>query len=210
MEREQPVGDRTTGTATSTEIAVRSASGQADAAFIQSVYRPWVERTAASFEEVTPSVEDILARMEARPRLPWLIVEVDREAAGYAHASRHAPRTAYRWSADVSVYLKAEHRGRGLGRVLYERLIPEVRALGYVSLFAGITQPNPASVALHTALGFQLIGIHPNTGHKFGRWHDVGWYIQSPPNPPQSPVEPRDWASTIRTDVPIASSHDVS
>ncbi|WP_307874122.1 MULTISPECIES: N-acetyltransferase family protein, partial [unclassified Frankia] len=97
------------------------------------------------------------------------------EPAGYPYASRHAPRAAYRWSADVSVYLKENPRGGGLGRLLYDRLIPEVRAGGYVTLFAGITQPNLASVGLHTALGFQLIGIHPNIGYKFGRWHDVGW-----------------------------------
>lgn len=179
-----------------TEIVVRPASGRADAAVIQAIYEPWVERTAVSFEELVPAADDILARMEARPRLPWLIVEVGGEPAGYAYASRHAARAAYRWSADVSVYLKQEHRGKKLGRLLYDRLIPQVRALGYVTLFAGITQPNPASVGLHSALGFQLIGIHPATGYKFGRWHDVGWYALTPADPPATPAEPREWTPT--------------
>ncbi|MBL7491527.1 N-acetyltransferase, partial [Frankia sp. AgW1.1] len=46
------------------------------------------------------------------------------------------------------------------------------------------------------ALGFQLIGIHPNIGYKFGRWHDVGWYALTPPNPPTNPAEPGEWTPT--------------
>jgi len=176
------------------QIVIRPAAGQDDAAIIRDIYAPWILETAISFEEVVPNVEEMLSRMEARPRMPWLIAEVDGEPAGYAYASKHAARAVYRWSADVSVYLKAGQRGRGLGRRLYDALIPEVRALGYVTLFAGITHPNPASVGLHSALGFQLLGVHPNTGYKFGRWHDVGWYALSPPvGPPAAPSEPLEW-----------------
>ncbi|MDT3444313.1 MULTISPECIES: GNAT family N-acetyltransferase [unclassified Pseudofrankia] len=180
--------------ATESQIVIRPAVGRADAAIIREIYAPWILETAISFEEVVPSVDEMLGRMDARPRMPWLIAEVDGEPAGYAYACKHAARAAYRWSADVSVYLKAGQRGRGLGRRLYAQLIPQVRALGYVTLFAGVTHPNPASVGLHSAVGFELVGVHPNTGHKFGRWHDVGWYALSPAgDPPPAPAEPLEW-----------------
>ncbi|MBL7499977.1 N-acetyltransferase [Frankia sp. CNm7] len=187
----RPVTDA--GTA-APSVVVRPAAGRADAASIQTIYEPWVRDTAITFEEVVPTVDEVLARMNAHLRKPWLIAEIDGEPAGYAYASQHAARSAYRWSADVSVYLRADRRGRGLGRLLYDRLISEVRALGYVTLFAGITQPNQASVGLHTAVGFRLAGVHPNTGHKFGRWHDVAWYVLPPVGgPPANPAEPREW-----------------
>jgi phosphinothricin acetyltransferase len=176
------------------QLVIRPAAGPADAAVIQEIYAPWVTDTAISFEETPPSTQEILARMEARPRLPWLIAEVDGEPTGYAYASRHAARWAYRLSADVSVYLRGDQRGRGVGRSLYEALIPQVQALGYVSLFACIALPNPASVALHTAVGFQPAGVHPNAGHKFDRWHAVGWYVLTPDTAPVNPDEPREWA----------------
>jgi phosphinothricin acetyltransferase len=199
MEPAQPAGMPPAASQT----VIRPAAGRGDAAIIREIYAPWVLETAISFEEAVPSVEDMLGRMNGRPRLPWLIAEVDGEPAGYAYASKHAARAAYRWSADVSVYLNADQRGRGLGRRLYGELIAEVRALGYVTLFAGITQPNPASVGLHRAVGFELAGIHPNTGYKFKRWHDVGWYaLPVAGGPPAHPAEPLDWEPTIDATFP--------
>ncbi|OHV42057.1 MULTISPECIES: GNAT family N-acetyltransferase [Pseudofrankia] len=189
------------------QIVIRPAAGRGDAAIIREIYAPWILETAISFEEAVPSVDEMLERMNARPRMPWLIAEVDGEPAGYAYASRHAARAAYRWSADVSVYLTKGQRGRGLGRRLYDHLIPEVRALGYVTLFAGVTHPNPASVGLHTAVGFQLAGVHPNTGYKFDRWHDVGWYVLTPDGgPPATPAEPLEWDPSD----PVAASSEAA
>jgi L-amino acid N-acyltransferase YncA len=80
--------------------------------------------------------------MLARPRLPWLVADDASQVEGYAYAAPHRQRAAYRWSADSSVYLDPEHRSRGVGLLLYECLIAEVRELGYVSLFASIALPN--------------------------------------------------------------------
>ncbi|MBX6388966.1 MAG: N-acetyltransferase [Frankia sp.] len=177
------------------EVRIRAADGWEDAAAIRAIYAPWVLETPISLEEEVPSVETIHERMTARPRMPWLIAEVDGEIAGYAYASKHHQRSAYRWSADVSIYLSAGHRGRGIGRTLYDHLIPEARRLGYVTLFAGVTHPNPASIGLHTSVGFRLIGIHPAAGYKLGRWWDVGWYALPPAgSPPARPSEPEEWA----------------
>src|SRR5512142_1225264 len=118
-------------------IVVRAAT-PADAGPVAAIYAPVVDDTAISFEEAPPGPDEIGGRMLASPRLPWLVADDAGHVAGFAYASAHRQRPAYRWSADCSVYLGPGYRGRGVGRRLYERLISEVRGRGYVSLFAGI------------------------------------------------------------------------
>jgi L-amino acid N-acyltransferase YncA len=167
----------------------------ADAAEIAAIYAPVVEHGVASFEESPPDAAELRRRMLAEPRLPWLVAVDGDRIAGYAYASRHKPRAAYRWSADVSVYIGPDHHRRGVGRALYGRLIPEVRSLGYVSLFAGIALPNPASVGLHEAMGFRPLGVYRRVGFKHGGWRDVGWWQLVPDGVPVPPEEPRRWTA---------------
>jgi len=182
-------------------IMVRAAT-PADAAAVAAIYAPVVATTAISFEEEPPSPDEISHRMVARPRLPWLVADDGGRVAGYAYASAHRARPAYRWSADCSVYLDPGYRGRGVGRQLYERLIPAVQGLGYRSLFAGIALPNPASVGLHEALGFQPVGVFRGVGYKHGAWRDVGWWQRflndqnalTEPAGAADPAEPRSWS----------------
>ena len=112
-------------------------------------------------------------------RLPWL-VSVDARGCvdGYAYASRHRERAAYRWAVDVSAYVREDARGKGVGRRLYTRLLAELAALGYFQACAGIALPNASSVALHEAVGFRPAGIYPQIGYKLGRWRDVGWWVR--------------------------------
>lgn len=119
---------------------------------------------------------EIARRMVTRPRLPWLVAEVDGDVAGYAYASAHRQRATYRWSADCSVYVDASSRSGGVGQSLYERLIAELGALGYASVLAGIALPNPTSIGLLQSLGFQPASVFRRVGYKFGSWHDVGWW----------------------------------
>jgi L-amino acid N-acyltransferase YncA len=181
-----------TGARALTGIVIRPAAPE-DSGAICAIYAPVVGTTAISFEESAPDPAEISRRMLASPRLPWLVAEDSGRVAGYAYASAHRPRAAYRWSADSSIYLDEQFRSRGLGRLLYERLIGEVRELGYVSLFAGIALPNAASVGLHEALGFQPVGVFRNVGFKHGSWHDVGWWQRPLRDAAPSPVEPRTW-----------------
>lgn len=157
------------------------------------IYGPVVTDSVVSFEELPPDEAEITRRMRTRPRLPWLVAEETDRVAGYAYASAHRLRSAYRWSADCSIYLGLEHRGRGVGRLLYTRLLAEVAALGYVTVFAGIALPNPASVALHEGLGFTPVGVFRSVGYKHGAWQDVGWWRQRLREPPPSPAEPGEW-----------------
>jgi L-amino acid N-acyltransferase YncA len=107
--------------------------------------------------------------------------------AGYAYAARFHPRSAYRWSVEVSVYLAEDARGRGLGRRLIATLLERLRERGFVNAFAGTTLPNPASVALFESFGFRKIAHWDEVGFKLGSWHDVGWWqlkLQEPAVPP--------------------------
>jgi len=169
-------------------------AGPADAAAIAAVYRPYVTDSVASFETVPPDAAELARRMTAGPRLPWFVATRDGAVVGYAYAAAHRSRAAYRWSVDTSVYLTADERGSGTGRALYERLLPVLADLGYVTAFAGIALPNDGSVGLHTALGFTPVGVYRAAGYKAGRWHDVGWWQLPLQPPPAEPVEPRAWA----------------
>jgi phosphinothricin acetyltransferase len=175
-----------------TPAAIRPADVR-DAAGIAAVYRPYVTDSVASFETVPPDAAEIADRMRDTPRLPWLVACRDGVVVGYAYAGRHRSRPAYRWSVDCSVYLRADERGAGTGRALYERLLPELRELGYVTAFAGIALPNPGSVGLHTAMGFTPVGVYRAAGYKADRWHDVGWWQLPLREPPAEPGEPRAW-----------------
>ena len=174
-------------------MRIRSAD-IADAAACADVYAPYVEGSVISFEETPPSEAVMVGRMLDAPRLPWLVAERDGVVVGYAYASRHRARPAYRWSVEVSVYLRASEHRRGTGRALYAELLSVVRSLGYVRALAGITLPNAASVGLHEALGFTPLGVFTGVGYKHGQWHDVGWWQLTLCPPVVDPAEPQPWS----------------
>jgi len=168
------------------------ASGDVDA--IQAIYAPIVETTHASFELEVPSRDEIARRIaEYTTRLPWLVAVDGERVVGYAYAAPHGSRDAYRWAIDTSIYVDAGVRGRGIGEVLYQELLARLRSIGYVSAFAGIALPNPASIALHERVGFVAVGSFPVAGFKFGRWIDVGLWRCGLTDPPEAPREPDLW-----------------
>lgn len=175
---------------------IRDADPQRDAAACAAIYRPYVEGTPISFEAEPPSAEEIAERIATNgERFPWLVSEGDDGTVeGYAYASRHAPRAAYRWAVDVAVYVDGARQRRGTGRRLYEALCMRLRELGYHVACAGIALPNDASVRLHESLGFQPVGIYRRIGWKAGAWHDVGWWqlelLPAGDGPPSEPRRP--------------------
>lgn len=172
-------------------------AGRQDAAAIAEIYRVHVEESVASFEAAGPGAQQLEARMLAEPRLPWLVAEdASSEVVGFAYASRHRERAAYRWSVDTSVYLRRDATRRGTGRLLYSRLIPTLRDLGYWRAHAAIALPNPGSVALHESFGFRPVGVYRQVGWKLGAWHDVGWWqlaLRADADGEHAPPEPRAW-----------------
>jgi L-amino acid N-acyltransferase YncA len=183
---------------------IRSAA-PSDAEAIQILYAPYVTEQATSFEAVAPDAAEVARRIEAgRGRYPWLVFERDR-VLGYAYASSHRARHAYQWSVEVSVYVDAAERRRGVGRALYSALFDLLRRQGYVNAYAGITLPNPSSVALHESVGFLPVGVFRRIGFKLGRWHDVAWYqlrLVDDPQPVRDPLP----ATVLWSDAGVASS----
>jgi L-amino acid N-acyltransferase YncA len=175
----------------STALRVRLADPDRDCEAVASIYRPAVEESLASFEEVAPDAAEMARRMrETLARTPWLVAVAKGEVVGYAYAARHKERAGYRWSVDVSAYVRADWQHRRVGRTLYDALLPFLRRQGFVNAYAGITLPNPASVALHESIGMRPIGVYGHVGFKFGAWHDVAWFGMALADPVGDPQEP--------------------
>ncbi len=156
-------------------IRIRAAT-PADAAALREIYRPYVERTAISFEADVPSEEEFAGRIAKYANSwDWVVAEEDGACLGYAYGSAHRERAAYRWSVETSVYVHERHQRRGIATDVYAELLERLTTKGYCNAFAGIALPNDASVALHESLGFEMIGVFHRVGRKFDRWHDVAW-----------------------------------
>lgn len=137
------------------------------------------------------SVEEAEVAFAARDhRHPWLVAEESGEVIGYCKACPWKERGAYQWTAEVGVYVDTEARGQGVGRRLYERLIPELERRGVRTVLAGIALPNWPSVALHEAIGFKEAGLLPRVGYKDGAWRDVGYWVMhlGGDGPPDQPL----------------------
>jgi L-amino acid N-acyltransferase YncA len=172
---------------------VRPADPARDAAVCAAIYAPYVRESVVSFEEAVPTAEELAARIaRIAATHPWLVSERDGQVAGFAYGAPHRDRAAYRWAADVSVYVDPGHHRRGIGRELYEALLARLRVQRIQVACAGITLPNAGSVGLHESLGFEPVGIYRGIGWKAGAWRDVGWWqLQLSPDAADPPAEPR-------------------
>jgi phosphinothricin acetyltransferase len=149
----------------------------ADAAPIAAIYAPFCTDAVVSFEETAPSADEMAQRIaKTLERFPWLVHDDGGEIRGYAYAGKYRERAAYRWSVEVSCYVRIDSARRGIGRGLYSKLFDLLKSLGYHNACAGVTLPNPASVAFHESFRFVPVGVYRHVGYKFGQWHDVGWW----------------------------------
>jgi L-amino acid N-acyltransferase YncA len=157
-------------------VRIRPAT-EADARSLLAIYRPFVESSVISFETVVPDVDEFSARILKTLRSwQWLVAEEDGQCIGYAYGSSHRERAAYRWSVEVSAYVRPDQHRKGVGRSLYAKLFDDLIQMGFCNAYAGVTLPNEASVALHRSVGFEYIGTFGAVGRKFGKWHDVAWF----------------------------------
>jgi L-amino acid N-acyltransferase YncA len=126
-------------------MIIRDADPQRDAAACAAIYGPYVSGSVISFEALPPGVEGMADRIGAA--YAWVLAEQHGATVGYAYGSPHRERAAYRWAADVAVYIDADHHRSGIGRALYAALFEQLGAIGLWTLCAGITQPNDATGA---------------------------------------------------------------
>ncbi len=171
-----------------------------DGAAVAAVYGPYVRNTPVSFEVEPPTDAAMTERITGTLGThPWLIAERQGVVVGFAYAGKHSQRAAYRWTVDVTVYVRDSERRTGVGRQLYQALLATLRLQGFRSAFAEIVLPNPSSVRLHEAMGFKHIGVHNDIGHKLGRWHDIGYWRLGLADGTARPNEPVPFAAFKHT-----------
>jgi L-amino acid N-acyltransferase YncA len=149
----------------------------ADVPAIARIYGTAVRTSVATFDLSDPPNdywEHKIASTECGDHV--LVIEVETDVAGFAYSSAFRPRPAYAKTRETSVYLAPEVVGAGLGGLIYSQLLSLLRTDGVHLAVAVIAQPNPASVALHEKLGFELVGTMREVGRKFDRWVDTRWY----------------------------------
>jgi L-amino acid N-acyltransferase YncA len=172
-------------------LRVRDAT-EADMAAVQRIYAHHVLHGLATFEEVTPTIEELAARRLSviQLGLPYLTAESEGQVVGYAYATAYRPRPAYRYTIEDSVYVAHGLGGRGIGSALLRSLITRCETGPWRQLLAVIgDRGNAASIALHERMGFRLTGTFNAVGFKFGRWVDtvlmqraLGRGATAPPN----------------------------
>ena len=165
---------------------------QQDAATVHAIYAPFCDHTTVSFEVPAPSLEEMAARIrKITEQFPWLVCERAGEILGYAYASPHRERAAYRWSVDVGIYVNPRCQRLGVGRAMYTAVFKILALQGFYKAHAGIVLPNAPSVGLHEAMGFKPVGIYRGVGYKFGAWRDTGWWQLALQDERPEPSEPR-------------------
>jgi phosphinothricin acetyltransferase len=158
-------------------MIVRPAS-DADAPAVAAIYGHHVLTGFGTFEEVPPSDAEIAARIASVVRLglPYLVAEDGGRSLGFAYAAAFRPRSAYRYTAEDSVYVHPDHIGQGVGTALVAEVIRICEAMGLRQLTAVIgDSANAGSIGLHRSLGFVETGIGRALGYKHGRWVDIVW-----------------------------------
>ena len=167
-------------------------SRDADLPAITAIYAHHVETGTASFETAAPDEAEMRRRRNVlvEKRYPYLVAELDGDVCGYAYAGPYRTRPAYRHSVEDSVYVRASTRRRGIGRALLHALIRACTDRGFRQMVAIIgDSAQVASVGLHRAAGFEMVGTLRNVGYKHDRWLDtvfmqlaLGEGASSPPN----------------------------
>ena len=156
-----------------TEVELRLAR-TADAEAIRQIYNIEVTGSTVTFDLVPRSLEEQLAWLEARSgAMVALVAEHEGEVVGFASLSPYKERPAYATTVEDSVYVRSDQRGTGVGRLLLIELIEVAIARGFHTVMARIVGHHDASIALHTAVGFEPVGIEREVGRKLGQWLDV-------------------------------------
>ena len=142
-------------------------------------YNYYIENSTATFETEPLSLEEFTARVEQiTSRYPWIVMETEEGIAGYAYLGPFIARSAYDWTAEISLYLDQKQRYHGYGKLLFEEIIRIAREEGFRSLISVITSENKPSIALHEDLGFVKSGEFPAFGYKFDKWLGVSCYTK--------------------------------
>ncbi len=146
---------------------------------VRVILNHYIETTTATFRTATETEEERRAWFASHDaRFPAIVAEAEGVVIGWASLSPWKPPGGYRHTVELSVYLREDARGRGLGRRLLAELLERGRAAGHHAVLGGVCTEQTASVKLHEAMGFEKVGQLREVGFKFGRWLDVAYYEQ--------------------------------
>jgi len=145
-----------------------------DLAGITEIYNEAILKTVATFDTNPKTVDEQKPWFESHDsKHPILVAEQDGKIVGWASLSKWSDRCAYSDTAEISVYMKEEHQGKGMGKKLMQEILDQGQKGGLHTVIARITESNKASVRLHEAFGFEHIGTMKEVGIKFGKLFDV-------------------------------------
>jgi L-amino acid N-acyltransferase len=154
-------------------VQVRRAT-EADADAIRAIYNVEVMSSTVTFDIEPRSRADQLRWMEEHSgAYPVVVAAADGGIAGFASISPYRPRPAYSTTVEDSVYVHADNRGLGTGRRLLGEIVALAAEHGFHSVIGRVAGDHEASIRLHRACGFDLVGVEREVGRKFGRWLDV-------------------------------------
>jgi L-amino acid N-acyltransferase YncA len=150
-----------------------------DATHIAGIYNWYILNTIITFETDTVSPQEMMKRIQKTViDHDWLVGEVNREVIGYAYYGPFRSRAAYHHTVEPTVYLAPQSMGQGFGKALYAQLLESIKSRGFREVVGVIALPNPQSIGLHTAMGFEEMGVLKKVGYKFERFIDVGlWQL---------------------------------
>jgi phosphinothricin acetyltransferase len=155
------------------DVVIRAAERR-DAEGIRTVYNHYVNESTSLFDMVPRTLDEQVQWIDEHSGVhPALVAELDDRIVGFGSLSSFRSRPAYSTTVEDSVYLLDGHQGQGIGRRILEELLRLAAAHGFHSVIARITGENDASIALHTACGFEIVGTEREVGRKFGQWLDV-------------------------------------
>lgn len=143
---------------------------------VQAIYAYHVLHGAGTFEEVPPTVEEMTERFAGivATDCAFLVATDATGVLGYAYYNRYRPRSAYRFTAETSIYVRDDVRGQGVGKALVAALLVHAEAAGFRQMVAVIgDSENVGSIGVHSSLGFHRAGLLRASGLKFGRWVDT-------------------------------------
>lgn len=150
---------------------------ESDVAEMLAIYAPFVKDTAITFDMKVPTLAEFTEKIKKiQEEAPCLVYELDGAVLGYAYASAHRTREAYKWTREMSVYIREDAKTKKYGTALYSSMIELLKCQNYRSVLAGITLPNIPSVNFHERFGFHQVGVYNNVGYKLGKSHRVGWW----------------------------------
>jgi L-amino acid N-acyltransferase YncA len=155
---------------------------------IASITSHYIATSAIHFAYEPITAEYLHGLWCAHARHPWFVASDRQGVVGYAKSGVWRDRIAYRWTAEVGLYLAPHACGRGLGSGLYDALLDELATRGFRSAVAGITLPNDASIALHRRHGFTRVGVFHDAGYKLGAWHAVEFWQKRFATGPEGPA----------------------